>query len=193
MPDDASFRDLVTRLRSGDSDAARELLRLYEADIRRAIRVRLRDPRLRRAFDSSDICQDVFGSFCIRVALGAYLLESPDDLIRLLMSMTSNKLRDRQRRETAGRRDYRRTRPMSPEEISVSDGQASPSQQVALKELIDKARALLTPDEQALAEERVQKHGWKEIAAKRGEEPDALRKKLDRAIERVERALALKD
>src|SRR5206468_2113644 len=57
MAEDASFADLIRRVRQRDEQAAAELVRRYEPAIRVAVRVRLTDPRLRRVVDSMDICQ----------------------------------------------------------------------------------------------------------------------------------------
>ena len=57
MLTDAQFAELMARTRSGDQDAAQQLVREYEPEIRRAARLRLTDPKLRRIVDSIDICQ----------------------------------------------------------------------------------------------------------------------------------------
>jgi len=49
---DHDFGELLRLVRAGDADAAAELVRQYEPEIRRTIRVRLTDPRLRRVVDS---------------------------------------------------------------------------------------------------------------------------------------------
>ena len=72
MPEENSFDGLVARLRCGDPDAAAELVRRYEPAIRAAVRGRMADTRLRRLFDSMDVCQTVLDSFLARVALGQY-------------------------------------------------------------------------------------------------------------------------
>ena len=71
MAEDASFIDLVRRVRLGDQDAAADMVRRYESAIRYTVRFRL-DPRLRSTLDSMDICQSVMGSFFYRAALGQY-------------------------------------------------------------------------------------------------------------------------
>jgi len=50
---------LMSRIQAGDPDAAAELVRHYEPDIRLEVRVRLRiqDGRVRRMLDSMDITQ----------------------------------------------------------------------------------------------------------------------------------------
>src|SRR5262249_13616623 len=52
--DNLAFQDLMRRVRAGDPAAASELVRQYEGEIRRVIRVRL-DARLGRVLDSMDI------------------------------------------------------------------------------------------------------------------------------------------
>src|SRR5579871_5050344 len=78
MAEENPFQQLMRRIRAGDQDAAAELVREYEPAIRRAARVWSLDPRLRRVFDSMDICQSVFASFFVRTALGQYDLQRPD-------------------------------------------------------------------------------------------------------------------
>ncbi len=92
MSDDAHFTNLIQRVRAGEEDAVRELVRDYEPFIRRSIQIRLRDPRLRRVFDSMDICQSVLASFCVRATLGQYELSEPNQLPKLLHAMARNKL-----------------------------------------------------------------------------------------------------
>src|SRR5687767_11772390 len=108
MSEGNAFHDLIRRVRAGDAEAAAELVRTYEPAIRRAVRIRLRDARLGRAFDSMDVCQSVLASFFVQAALGRYELDGPPQLLRLLAQMARHKLLDRVERERAGKRDQRR-------------------------------------------------------------------------------------
>jgi DNA-directed RNA polymerase specialized sigma24 family protein len=72
MSKGATFRDLIRRVRSGDATAWDELVRNYEPAIRRTVGARLRNSRLRRLLDATDICQAVLLSFYVRVSLGRY-------------------------------------------------------------------------------------------------------------------------
>ncbi len=58
-----TFDDLVRRIRSGDEQAAEEIVRLYEPLVRRELRIRMTDRRLSKLFDSVDICQSIWSSF----------------------------------------------------------------------------------------------------------------------------------
>ena len=73
---DVNVRELLRLVRTGDAIAAEELVRAYEPELRRAIRVRLTDARLRRLIDSVDICQSVLAGFFVRTAAGQYDVQS---------------------------------------------------------------------------------------------------------------------
>ena len=68
------YADFIGRIRHGDERAAEELVRRYEPEIRLEVRgwLRLRNPALRRVFDSMDICQSVLASFFARAAVGDF-------------------------------------------------------------------------------------------------------------------------
>jgi RNA polymerase sigma-70 factor (ECF subfamily) len=187
MSTDNPFHELIRRVRAGEEDAATELVRRYETHIRRAVRIRL-DPRLERVFDSMDICQSVLASFFVRAALGQYELDTPEQLLRLLATMARNKLSNQANKHKAGRRDYRRVTPTSGDE---GGRDPSPSQQVAARELLHEARRRLSASELRLLDLREQGREWPAIAEQVGGNPEALRKKLTRAIDRVAHELGL--
>jgi hypothetical protein len=70
IPETTSFAELLRRVRSGDQEAATALVRQFEPEIRRVVRLRLTDPRMRRVIDSADICQSVLANFFVRAAAG---------------------------------------------------------------------------------------------------------------------------
>lgn len=186
---EASFPDLIRRVRAGDEQAATDLVRRYEPEIRREVRFLLRDPFLRRSFDSMDICQSVMGSFFLRAALGEYDLDRPEDLVRLLISMTRNKVVDATRRQRAQRRDHRRA--TSLEAVDVEARTPTPSAVVEGRELLAMFRDRLTEEERQLADLRALGREWADIAGEVGGSADARRKQLTRAIARVSRELGL--
>jgi RNA polymerase sigma-70 factor (ECF subfamily) len=188
--EEPGFAEFLRRLRDRDEHAARELVLRYEPAIRRAVRLRLRDPRLRRVIESGDICQAVFASFFVRTAQGEYNLESPDQLLRLLATMARNKLVSHASRERAGRRDQRRIDPGVVLEECPASGD-SPSRQTAAQELIQEAQRWLTPHERELLQRRAQGLEWAEIARELGGSPDGLRVRLARAFARLRRHLGL--
>ncbi len=193
MSDDARFADFLRRIRAGDAQAAVELVRHYEPIVRLEVRVRLGDPRLRRVFDSMDVCQSVMASFFLRAAAGQYDLEGPQDLVRLLVVMARKKLAFQVRKERAQCRDNRRLAGAGVELLGVADAAPSPSREVAARELLAAFRQRLSEEERELAHRRAQGEGWAHIAAALGGTAQARRKQLERAVERVARQLGLED
>ncbi len=146
--DNNSFLTFLERVRTGDQKAAEELVRMYEPEIRREVRLRLRDSRLRRDFDSVDICQSVMASFFVRAALGQYDLQKPDELIRLLVTMTRNKLVSQVRKQQTQGRDLRRRDAAGQEKLQNIAQGPTPSLLVANEELIQEFRKRMSPDEE---------------------------------------------
>jgi RNA polymerase sigma-70 factor (ECF subfamily) len=191
VPADDSFPDLIRRVRAGDQEAAAQLVRRYEPAIRRAVRVRLVDDRLRRQFDSMDVCQSVLASFFVRAALGQFELDRPEELLKLLAVMVRNKVAERAGHQRAARRDYRRAAAGLDAAEAVPAADAAPGRQAEARELLDEARRRLADDERQVFELRAAGHGWDEIAGRVGGTPEAARKKLSRAADRVARDLGL--
>lgn len=186
--DDGSLAALVRRVRLGDEDAAAELVRVYEAAIRRVVRLRMRDPRLRRAFDASDICQSVLASFFARLTLGQYDLDRSGQLVRLLEAMARNKIATQARKLPATLAEPI-TRPGG-EPVAPGPG---PVRLAVGHDLLRAFQARMTDDERWLSDQRGRGRPWAEIAAEAGERPDALRKRLARALDRIGHTLGLGD
>jgi RNA polymerase sigma factor (sigma-70 family) len=184
MSPDASFDELIGRVRGGDEQAATRLVQDFEPVIRRVLRARLRNAGGRREFESMDICQSVLGTFFVRVAAGQYDLKQPDDLIKLLLTMTRNKVAEKMRRQHRLRRDSRRT-VGGVEELALAGRDPSPSSVIAGKELLEQARLRLSEEERQLVELRGQGSSWEEVAASLGGTAGARRNQLARALDRV--------
>jgi RNA polymerase sigma factor (sigma-70 family) len=181
------YADFIRRVRAGDERAAAELVKKYESEIRLEIRVwlRMRDPRLKRVFDSMDICQSVLASFFVRAAVGDFDLDQPGQLIRLLVGMARNKLSEHVKHHQRQRRDVRRTAGPEAQELLSAANDETPSQMVAGKELLEKFRELLSAEERQLADLRGSGLDWSAVAVEMGGTADGRRKQFARAIERV--------
>src|SRR3954447_17799211 len=102
------FAELVHRAGRGEQDAARCLIDKYESAIRRQVRFMLRDNKLRRMLEETDICQSVMGQFFNGLGTGRFEIDGPAQLLGLLKQMVRNKITDQARYWRAGRRDYLR-------------------------------------------------------------------------------------
>lgn len=192
MSDDQTFLELLRRVRAGDGRAAADLVGRFEPELRRVVRVRLTDPRVRRLVDSGDVCQSVLANFFVRVGLGEFDLRQPDQLVRLLTVMARNKVTDKARRLHAGRRNPDRNGPAPDGFLDDLPGpHPGPDRTAAGRDLLAEVRRLLTDEERYLADQRGQGREWAEIAAELGAQPDGLRKKLSRALDRVVARLGL--
>jgi RNA polymerase sigma-70 factor (ECF subfamily) len=192
MSKETSFAGLMARVREGDQQAAEQLVRSYEPALRLVVRRRLSDPSLRRLLDSQDICQSILGRFFVRVALGEYTLETPEQLMKLLITMALNEVCNQADKAKAARRDCRRVLHRGEPNDLVDPG-PSPSNQVATQDLLQEMRRRLSPEELRLVDLRYQGYSWEEIAAQVGSHPDAVRMRFGRALTRALGELGLAD
>jgi RNA polymerase sigma factor (sigma-70 family) len=183
-----AFARLLERVRAGDDDAVREFVDRFGPEIRRYISKHLRDPRLRRLFDTMDIWQSVLANFLVRATHDEFLLDDPEDLIKLLTRMALNKLRNKVKAQRTGKRDIEREEPADSarlDELASSD--PSPSELIIFRDLLEAVRSRLPAFEWFLVEQRAQGRTWNEIAAEVDGSAESLRKQLCRALDRVKK------
>lgn len=182
MNQPSSFQSFIARLRAGDQEAAASLVRSYEPEIRRAIRLRLTDPMLRAAFDSADVCQSILGRFFAKVENGHFQLETPRQLLYLLTAMARNSLIDRIRGEQS--RKYRLHRDLASLMGTRDEPCATAIDDPAIacldRDLLSELERRLPPDQRRVANLRVAGWTWEEIAAEVGGTAEALRKRFTR-------------
>jgi RNA polymerase sigma-70 factor (ECF subfamily) len=167
MKQGPSFSELIERVGSGDEQAASQLVKEFEPVVRRELRFRLRDSRARLELDSMDISQSVLSNFFVRAATRQYDLKESGDLIRLLVTMTRNKVAEKLRSEHRQRRDSRRTI-LGVENVVLASPDPTPSRVLAGKELLQQVRECLNEKERQLVDLRCQGFSWEEIAGSIG-------------------------
>ncbi|MCP4783567.1 MAG: sigma-70 family RNA polymerase sigma factor [Fuerstiella sp.] len=182
--DQSRFDALVARVRAGEQEAAAELVRLYEPEIRREVRLRLTSPQLRRTLDSVDICQSVFGKFFVKAALGELEFDRPQQLLRLLCQMARNKVIDRHRREQV-RQPAHDGNIVSLSAVNPVAQTETPSQILQRDELISRVSQLLTKKEREIAALRRDGEPWSVVAEQVGGTAESVRKSLARTCDRV--------
>jgi RNA polymerase sigma factor (sigma-70 family) len=183
VADEPTFDEFIRRVRAGDEAAAEELVKRYGEKVRREAKARTVDPRLRQVFDSVDICQSVLGSFFVRIAAGHYELDSPARLMKLLVVMTRNKVREKARRRHEGELGAR-------EPLAAGEDHAN---RILNQDFLSEFRRRLSDDERVLWDRRDQDASWQNIASELGATPEALRQQYSRAIHRVARELGLEE
>lgn len=186
---DATFQDLVGRACRRDESAAAELVRRFGPELRRVVRFQLTDPGLRRMLDSLDVCQSVLAAFFAQLYEGRLDLARPRQVAGLLALMARHKVIDRARQY----RSLRRGGGASPGEAptEAADPAPGPGELAAGRDLLDAVRLRLADGERDLLDRRLSGQEWAEIAGAVGGGPEALRKRLARAIDEVAARLGL--
>jgi RNA polymerase sigma-70 factor (ECF subfamily) len=186
------IQDLLQRIQNDDQGAVEEFVRTYEPYVRKVVRARLNVARLRRFAGESDFCQLVLGTFVLRAAMGQYVIADSEEMKALLGRITRNKIADVARRAEARKPHVPLSAPES-QGLEPRSPEPGPGTQLAWNELLQKARDMLTPEEREVSELRTQGLSWEEVAARLNATPDAVRKRLDRAMARVIRELKLEE
>ena len=192
MKKGSSFTALLEQVRNGDQEAASRLVEEFEPVVRRELRFRLRDNRARLELDSMDISQSVLSNFFVRVATRQYDLNEPVDLVKLLATMTRNKVAEKLRNQHRQRRDSRRT-VLGVEGMALASADPTPSRVLAGKEILKLVRRSLSGEERRLVDLRAQGLSWEEIADSLGGSADARRKQMARAIDEIVHKLGLEE
>lgn len=161
----------ISRIRSGDEEAARELLRRYEAKVRLVVRRQL--PKLLRSrFDSLDFLQSVWGSFFHRVRTGPTDIEDEPNLVAFLAWAARNKVVDQYRRSSSRKHDMRREEPLWEGGGSARDLEASPvetpSQIVQAQETLERLQELVPKNRRRVLELKAEGFSCREIGERLG-------------------------
>lgn len=184
------FQKRIGLLQAGDQFAVEEFVAQYEPYIRRTLRIRLKQSLLGAAADSVDVCQSVMGGFLLRLFAGEFVLQSEEDLQKLLIGIAKKKFLSLQRRELAEKRSRKLTRSLS----DLPEQNCKTSDPVVLAQIQDLEQALrerLTVEEQELLQRRREGQDWNEIQTDLQIDTVLLRKRLSRALRRVSDELGL--
>jgi RNA polymerase sigma factor (sigma-70 family) len=187
----SEFQALVKRAREGDPAAAGELVRQYEPAIRRAIRIRLVEPRLQRYLDSGDICQSVIRRALSALGDDSMPADDPVQFVAWLVRVARNRFNEALRRLRVVRAHLEQATEAAAD-LVVNGAEDPPAERLANRELIELVCGLLTPEERVLAERYSQGVSWDEIGDSLGVTAGAARKRFFRAIERAAGELGLR-
>ncbi len=102
-----SSAELIERWRDGDSDAATVLYERYTNRLAQLVRHHLNE-RFSNRVDAEDVIQSVMRSMFRRTQAGQFHFDEDDDVWKLLVTITLNKVRNKARFNSAAKRDVRR-------------------------------------------------------------------------------------
>jgi len=190
----ARFRGLLQQASGGDEDAATELVRQYEPELRRLVRFWLMDSPLRRLIDSVDVAQSVFARFFVSLRTGQFDLNEPRQMIKLLITMARYRVADQVRRQSAQKRGGGLHFERNPIVLDgLSDHRGDPGESIANADLAEAIRERLSADVRNIIEQRLTGREWADLADEFNASPNALRKRCARAMDQAAAELGLID
>src|SRR4051812_15287355 len=172
-----SDSSLVRRFRSGEEDAATKLYKRYAERLHRLAQ-RNTGLDLTPRFDAEDVVQSVFRTFFRRVRTGLYDLPAGDELWRLLLVISLNKIRTLAVYHRAQKRNVGATVASDTELLSqLADENADNLALASLKMVIGEVLEDLPEVQQRIIVRRIEGCQVEEIAAETG--------RSKRTVERV--------
>jgi RNA polymerase sigma factor (sigma-70 family) len=183
---------LVEQWRQGDQDAASKLYAQYFERLMRIVSGQLLQS-YQQQVEPEDVLQSAFGTVFKRISNGDFRFENDQDVWKLLVTVTLNKVRGRIRFLNAERRDIRRTRRgetdfdlVLAEQLSKNPGV---QEAVEFADLVRDIYGLLPEDETQVLQLRIEGYSQQEIADKLGVTDRTVRRMWDRIRQRLARLL----
>jgi len=169
------LQEFFALIRSGDERAVEAKLQEMDPFLRRVIRMRLLDGRLRRAVDTTDILQSLLKDFLRQPAAGEPAESSSNQLCAYLAAAVRHKVQTRLRKE-------RRHAGSLPEEWELASPEPDVGKRIEDEDLAAAIRGRLDESARSLFDLKAQGLTWHEIADKLACKADALRMRLNRAV-----------
>ncbi len=194
MSPNDSFAVLMTRLRSGENTAAREVFVRFAARLAGLARRHL-DARMIAKVDPEDVVQSAYKSFFLRQRDGALDVGTWDGLWGLLTMITLRKCADRAAYYRSEKRDVTRETNTGTADDSTPgvvemalDREPQPDEAAALTETVEALfRSIDDPDERAILELSLQGHTATEISERLGRAERSVRRLREHIRKRLER------
>ncbi len=182
-----SDQTLLRRFRGGEEDAATSLYLRYAKRLQR-LAARRAGQSLNSRFDPEDIVQSVFRTFFRRVALGHYQVPDGEELWKLLLVITLNKIRSQGEFHRAAKRDAGKTVPLESHDgarNTTPDETAFRMLQITVHDLIDDLSAW----QQSMIMLRIDGHDVQSIAEQSGKSRRTVERTLQQFRHRLREVL----
>jgi RNA polymerase sigma-70 factor (ECF subfamily) len=183
-----SDRSLLVRFRDGEQDAATALYLRYAKRLQSLARKQTAADLAQR-FDPEDVVQSVFRTFFRRVVQGHYDIPAGDELWRLFLVISLNKIRDLAAYHRAAKRDVATT----VRESNGASAKATASDTEALGALqmvIDEILAGLPEVQRRMVELRIEGHDIAAIAAQTQRSKRTVERVLQQFRDQLQRMLS---
>jgi DNA-directed RNA polymerase specialized sigma24 family protein len=169
------LQEFFAALRSGDPQIVESLLNRLDPSLRRIIRARLKDARLRSVADTSDVFQSLLKDFLFQKESEQSPLEQSAGIYAYLAAAACHKIQARLRKE-------RRHVGSLADDFEPVSPEPPVGRQLENRDFINAVRDRLDEDNRLLFDLAAQGLTWSEISAVVGGKPDALRMRLRRGI-----------
>lgn len=194
MAEQDSFAELMTRLRAGEQEAARQVFQRFAQRLIALAGSRL-DPMTRRKLDPEDVLQSVYRTFFVRYALGQFELDNWDSLWGLLTLITVRKCGKWAAHFHAGVRQVEQEVTPATSESGTSSWEAlarepTPEEAAMLAETVEQLLRGLDGREREMVTLRLQGFSLTEISAEVARTERTVQRVLERARKRLERLRA---
>jgi len=174
---EASDASLLRVIRHGGQDAATQLYLRYANRLRALVKEQCSNGLARR-LEEDDIVQSVFRTFFKGAQKGLYKVPGGQDLWRLLLVISLNKIRAKGSYHSAAKRDARRTASLDAIRLGGEPSGQDSGEQAFFQVVVQEALERLPVDYREVVELRIQ-----------GYEVDEIATKCNRAKRTVERIL----
>lgn len=171
--------DWLGNLAAGEPDAVNEFWQRYGESLQRVAERQIAS-WLRQRVDPEDVVQSACRTFFRRAGEGNFSLESKDDLWRLMLTITLNKVRMQARFHTRNRRSVSRERAL-PEAQSLQPSEWDDAiEKIDLKDLLEAAFSEHDDERKRVLQLWLDGHTQKEIASDVGCSERTVRRIQDR-------------
>jgi RNA polymerase sigma factor (sigma-70 family) len=177
------LQEFFAVIKGGDEQSLGMMLQELDPFLRRVIRMRLQDGRLRRTVDTTDILQSLLKDFLRQTAAGDPAETRSTGLCAYLAAAVRHKVQTRFRKE-------RRHAGSLPKQWAPASREPDVCKRVEDQDCAAAIRSRLDESARLLLDLKAQGLTWQEIAAKVGVSADTLRMRLNRAVAELLNELA---
>lgn len=182
---ETSDKTLLARLKRGRDDAATAFYMRYAERLRKLAANQMQN-HLASRVDPEDIVQSVFRTFFRRAELGQYDLPEGEQLWRLLLVISLNKVRSQAEHHRAAKRDVAVTHSMSGDESIQNSERGNETDLAVLNMTIEEVLADYTDAQKQVIYLRIAEHDIDEIVR----QTNRSKRTIERTLQRFRQMLA---
>jgi len=187
---DQQFSALLTRARTGDTEALGELVRTYESEVRIVARVLL-GPALRPHLDSLDLIQSVHRSLMAGLRQEKFDISTPENLVALALTMVRRKVARKWRQ--VQRQVRLSSGPGGADNLvntlaGLASREVDPANAAEINDAVHRLCADLSEPDRCLMQMRLNGYSTAQAARELGADADIVRVQLSRLRQRLRRA-----